>query len=146
MSILGNILGKIFSHGENKSATAAQSPMATPTASSAQGTPSPAAAPATQPASQQQMPAGAKKEVDVEQVLSQMAEKSGQKLNWRSSIVDLMKLLDMDSSLQARKELARELHYTGNMEDSAAMNIWLHKQVMEKVAENGGKLPADLHA
>jgi hypothetical protein len=57
-----------------------------------------------------------------------------------------MKLLDMDSSLQARKELARELHSTGNMQDSAAMNIWLHKQVMEKVAENGGKLPADLHA
>jgi hypothetical protein len=67
-------------------------------------------------------------------------------LNWRTSIVDLLKLLNMDSSLQARKELAKELHYTGNTEDSAAMNIWLHKQVMEKIAANGGKIPADLHA
>jgi len=65
-------------------------------------------------------------------------------LNWRTSIVDLLKLLGLDSSLAARKELASELHYTGSTEDSAAMNMWLHKQVMQKLAENGGKVPDDL--
>jgi len=82
--------------------------------------------------------------VDVEAVLTKMQESSGEKLNWRTSIVDLMKLLGLDSSLTARKELASELHYTGNTEDSATMNIWLHKQVMQKLAENGGKVPDDL--
>jgi hypothetical protein len=72
------------------------------------------------------------------------AAAAGQKLNWRTSIVDLMKLLNLDSSLGARKELATELGYTGDMNDSATMNIWLHKQVMKKVAENGGQVPADL--
>ena len=65
-------------------------------------------------------------------------------MNWRTSIVDLLKLLDLDSSLAARKELAQELHYTGDTGDSAAMNIWLHKQVMHKLEENGGKVPAEL--
>jgi hypothetical protein len=65
-------------------------------------------------------------------------------LNWRTSIVDLLKLVGLDSGLDARKELAAELNYQGNMEDSAAMNIWLHKQVMQKLAENGGKVPDDL--
>jgi hypothetical protein len=83
-------------------------------------------------------------EVDVEQVLSGMQAQSGQQLNWRTSIVDLLKLLNLDSSLQARKELAAELHYTGDTNDSASMNIWLHKQVMNKLAQNGGKVPADL--
>jgi hypothetical protein len=83
-------------------------------------------------------------EVDVESVLSAMQAKQGQELNWRTSIVDLMKLLGLDSSLTARKELAAELHYSGNTEDSAAMNMWLHKAVMKKLAENGGKVPADL--
>jgi hypothetical protein len=83
-------------------------------------------------------------EVDVESVLSAMQAKQGQELNWRTSIVDLMKLLGLDSSLTARKELAAELQYSGNTEDSAAMNMWLHKAVMKKLAENGGKVPADL--
>jgi hypothetical protein len=82
--------------------------------------------------------------VDVEAHLDSLAAKSDQKLNWRSSIVDLMKLLDIDSSLQNRKELARELGYTGDTGDSAAMNIWLHKQVMTRVVANGGKVPANL--
>jgi hypothetical protein len=73
-----------------------------------------------------------------------MAAKKGQKLDWRKSIVDLMKLLDLDSSLSARKELAQELGYTGDMKDSARMNVWLHKQVMQKLAENGGKVPESL--
>ena len=82
--------------------------------------------------------------VDVEEVLTSMAAKSGQKLDWRKSIVDLMKLLGLDSSQNARKELAKELNYSGDMSDSAKMNIWLHKQVMRKLAENGGKVPDDL--
>ena len=83
-------------------------------------------------------------EVDVEQVLTRMQESSGQQLNWRTSIVDLLKLLGLDSSLDARKQLAAELHYTGNTEDSASMNVWLHREVMQKLSENGGKVPDDL--
>jgi hypothetical protein len=82
--------------------------------------------------------------VEVEAVLTQMQVGSGQQLNWRTSIVDLLKLLGVDSSLDARKELAAELHYTGNAEDSAAMNVWLHREVMQKLAQNGGKVPEDL--
>jgi len=82
--------------------------------------------------------------VDVEAILTKLASEHGEKLNWRSSIVDLMKLVGMDSSIGARKALATELHYTGDMNDSAAMNIWLHKEVMRKLAANGGKVPADL--
>jgi hypothetical protein len=83
-------------------------------------------------------------EVDVEAILNNMAASAGQPLNWRTSIVDLLKLLNLDSSLQSRKELAAELHYTGDTGDSAAMNVWLHRQVMNKLAANGGKVPADL--
>jgi hypothetical protein len=83
-------------------------------------------------------------QVDIEQVLDGMAAKNGQQLNWRTSIVDLMKLVGMDSTLQERKELADELGYTGDKGDSAAMNIWLHKQVMQRMAQNGGKVPANL--
>ena len=82
--------------------------------------------------------------VDVEQVLDGMAAKNSQKLNWRTSIVDLMKLTGIDSSFDARKQLAQELHYTGDMNDSAKMNVWLHSQVMSKLAQNGGKVPQDL--
>ncbi len=83
-------------------------------------------------------------QVDVAAVLTKLAEQSKEKLDWRKSIVDLMKLLNLDSSLAARKQLAKELHYTGDLGDSASMNVWLHKQVMQKLAENGGKVPADL--
>ena len=82
--------------------------------------------------------------VDVEAVLTKLAAQNKEKLDWRRSIVDLMKLLKLDSSLAARKELAKELHYTGNPNDSASMNVWLHKQVMIKLAENGGKVPDSL--
>ncbi len=82
--------------------------------------------------------------VDVEAILTERAKTKGQKLDWRHSIVDLMKLLDLDSSQTARKELAQELHYDGDTNDSAKMNMWLHKQVMQKLAANGGKVPADL--
>jgi hypothetical protein len=73
-----------------------------------------------------------------------MAAANGQKLDWRHSIVDLMKLVGMDSSLAARKELAADLKYSGDTNDSAAMNIWLHKEVMGKLAANGGKVPPEL--
>jgi len=128
MSIFGKILSKIFpsNHPAVTQATAPAAP-----AESTHG-----AAPAS--------PAAAAPPVDVESVLNDMAKKNPEKLNWRTSIVDLMKLVGMDSSLSARKELAQELNYTGNTNDSASMNIWLHKQVMRKIAENGGKLPADM--
>jgi len=82
--------------------------------------------------------------VDVEAVLTKRASQNKEKLDWRRSIVDLMKLLKLDSSLAARKGLAKELHYTGDTNNSAAMNVWLHKQVMIKLAENGGRVPEDL--
>ncbi len=99
--------------------------------------PSPTAAP-------QRAPAPAPKPVDIEAVLEARSKASAQKLNWRTSIVDLMKLVDLDPSLANRKELAQELGYTGDTSDSATMNIWLHKQVMNKLAASGGTVPASL--
>jgi hypothetical protein len=90
--------------------------------------------------------APAPKNVDVAAILDGMAAKHGEKLDWKHSIVDLLKLLGMDSSLAERKELAADLKYTGDTGDSAKMNVWLHKEVMRKLAENGGKVPADLLA
>lgn len=133
MSILGNIFNKIF-HRKPKAA-----PQPTP-APQAQ-TPKPQAAPAPQA---QPAPAPAPEPVDVEAVLEELAAESPQQLNWRTSIVDLMKLVGMESSLAERKELADELGYTGDKSDSASMNIWLHKQVLKKLADNGGKVPAEL--
>ena len=134
MSIFGSIMSKIFRPGAAKAAPAQQRAPAPATAGPA---PAPQTA-ATQPAAEPQ--------VDVEAVLDVMAKDNPQTLDWRHSIVDLMKLLSIDSSLSARKELAQELGYGEDMSDSAAMNIWLHKQVMRKLAENGGKVPADLLA
>ena len=82
--------------------------------------------------------------VDIDAVLTQMQSRSGQPLNWKTSIVDLMKLVGLDSSFVHRRQLATELHYTGDMDDSASMNIWLQKQVMQRITANGGKVPADL--
>ena len=127
MGIFANILNKIFHH-------AGAPPPAAPTA---------AAQPAT-PVAPQAPQGAAPAPVDVEAVLTDLAAKNPQQLNWRTSIVDLMKLLDLDSSLAERKELAGELGYTGDTNDSASMNIWLHKQVMAKLAANGGKVPAEL--
>jgi hypothetical protein len=134
MGILSNIFHKIF---PGHAAAAAPAPQAGA---------APAAQPQVQaaPAAQPQAAPAPMQEVDVEQVLTGMQQQAGQQLNWRTSIVDLLKLLNLDSSLQSRKELAAELHYTGDTNDSATMNIWLHRQVMNKLAENGGKVPADL--
>ena len=82
--------------------------------------------------------------IDVAPILDKAVAAKGEKLEWRTSIVDLMKALDIDSSFTARKELAKELGYTGDSNDSASMNIWLHKQVMTKLAANGGKLPPEI--
>jgi hypothetical protein len=144
MSILGNIFGKIFpsranSNPQGSATQTAQAP-GTPADNLPNSAPS-SISPAGNPTPVRNT---AIEEVDVESILNEMAAKSPQKLNWRTSIVDLMKLLDLDSSLGARKELAKELNYSGDMADSASMNIWLHKQVMNKLAENGGKVPADL--
>ena len=131
MSVFGTILSKIFHHPKAQAAPARQpapaaaAPVATPAA------PTPTAA----------TPAPA---VDVEAVLGVMADDAGQQLDWRHSIVDLLKLLSIDSSFANRKELASELGYTGDTGDSAAMNIWLHKAVMRKLAENGGIVPDSL--
>ena len=82
--------------------------------------------------------------VDIALILDAAVKKSGQKLDWKHSIVDLMKALGMDASLSERKELAQELGYTGDAGDSAKMNIFLHKALLKKLSENGGKVPADL--
>ena len=144
MSILGSIMNKIFRRD-----AAGSAPSDTASSKGAQG-PSGQQASAATPASRTSTTApaspGRPQGVDIEAVLSGMAAKKGQKLDWQHSIVDLMKVLDLDSSLAARKELARELGYTGDTSDSAKMNVWLHKQVMQKVAENGGKVPASLKA
>jgi hypothetical protein len=129
MSIFGSIMSKIFHPGAAKAAPA---PQRTPAPAAAAPQAAPAPAQTTQP------------QVDVEAVLEVMAKDNPQTLDWRHSIVDLMKLLSIDSSFGARKELAQELGYTGDTGDSAAMNIWLHKQVMRKLAENGGIVPDSL--
>jgi hypothetical protein len=89
-------------------------------------------------------PAAPAATVDVAAVLDALAKQNKRKLNWRTSIVDLMELLDLDSRQAARKKLAEELHYCGDMKDSAKMNVWLHKQLMVKLAANGGKVPEEL--
>ncbi len=131
MSIFGKIMSAIF--GTTASAAPAGSTAPASGTAPAGGKPSGAgtsAAPA--------------QTVDVAPILDKAVAAKGEKLAWRTSIVDLMKALDIDSSLGARKELAKELGYTGDTNDSATMNIWLHKQVMAKLAANGGKLPADV--
>jgi hypothetical protein len=132
-------MSKIFAH----SSAAAPSQTGAASAPSA-GAAASGSAPASSATTAGGASGGAKQSVDVGAVLDGLAAKNSQKLDWKHSIVDMMKLLDMDSSLSARKELAGELHYTGDTNDSAAMNIWLHKQVMQKLADNGGKVPEEL--
>jgi hypothetical protein len=131
MSILGEIVSAIF-HRSAPPASAA--PAGGPSPQSKAGSPQPAA------------PAAPGSPVDVAAIMDKLAAQSKENLDWRKSIVDLMKLLNLDSSIGARKRLAEELHFTGNMNDSASMNVWLHKQVMIKLAENGGKVPNELRA
>jgi Domain of unknown function (DUF3597) len=125
MSIFGKIMSAIF--GSKADAAPAGGGAAAGTGSSGGAAAAPAAA-----------------TVDVAPILDKAVAAKGEKLAWRTSIVDLMKALDIDSSFAARKDLAKELGYTGDSNDSASMNIWLHKQVMAKLAANGGKLPPDI--
>jgi hypothetical protein len=110
--------------------------IAVPNAPNAPGRPAPAAAGGA--------PSGGP--VDVGATLDKMAASNREKLDWKHSIVDLMKLVGMDSSLSARKSLAADLKYTGDTNDSATMNMWLHKEVMKKLSENGGRVPPELLA
>jgi hypothetical protein len=132
MSIFGNIVSAIFGHSAVATTTAASSATVFP---AAKGTPTAAGPAATgSPMTPQR----------VEEMIGKIAAAQDEKYNWKQSIVDLMKLLKLDSSLSARKQLAQELGYTGALDGSAEMNIWLHKQVMTKLAESGGVVPASL--
>jgi hypothetical protein len=135
MSIFGTIMSAIFKHAGAAAAPAVQSSGSAAPASTSAASPAPSASSAS-PAP------GAP--VDVEAILTKLAAANKEHLDWKHSIVDLMKLLNLDSSLTARKELATELHYTGNENDTATMNVWLIKQVMQKLADNGGVVPAEL--
>ena len=131
MSIFGDIVNKLFGKAKPDQPAPAVEPTPDPAAAQAAA---PAATPAPAPLA----------DVDVAVVMDQFVNESGQTLNWRTSIVDTLKALGVDSSLEHRKELAKELKFTGDTNDSASMNIWLHKQVMLALAANGGKLPPDL--
>jgi hypothetical protein len=140
MSIFGKIMGAIF--GSTAAATPASGGAATSSASTSGSAPASSSGSAASSSSAAAAPA---QTVDVAAIVDKAAAaKKGEKLEWRTSIVDLMKALDIDSSLSARKELAKELGYSGDTNDSATMNIWLHKQVMAKLAANGGKLPPEI--
>jgi hypothetical protein len=130
MSIFGKIMGAIF----GSKADAAPAGGGSAGGGAAPTPASPSAAPSAAPA----------QNVDVAAIVDKAVAAKNEKLEWRTSIVDLMKALDIDSSLAARKELAKELGYTGDTNDSASMNVWLHKQVMAKLAANGGKLPPEI--
>jgi Domain of unknown function (DUF3597) len=123
MGLFNNLMSKIF----GTASSAAASPPSSAPASAGSGGASPTA-----------------QTVDVAAVLDGLAAKNPEKLDWKHSIVDLMKLVGMDSSFTARKQLAAELHYTGDPNDSASMNVWLHKEVLKKLSENGGKVPQEL--
>ena len=155
MKLFNKLMSAIFKGSGQQSSAAsasaqASAPAATPstggsqapaTAAPAGGAPASGGATATTTLSAG--PAGGQT-VDVNAVLTEMASKNSEKLDWKKSIVDLMKLVGMGSSLAERKELATELGYTGDKNDSATMNVWLHKQVLRKLAENGGKVPQNL--
>jgi 3-oxoacyl-ACP reductase-like protein len=135
MSIFGKIMGAIFGSHPASAAPAGGAPAGSAPAGTASAPSSaPGAAPSAAPAAT----------VDVAAIVDKLVAAQKEKLEWRTSIVDLMKALDIDSSLAARKDLAKELGYTGDTNDSASMNVWLHKQVMSKLAANGGKLPPEI--
>ncbi|ODT28297.1 MAG: hypothetical protein ABS35_09090 [Kaistia sp. SCN 65-12] len=137
MGIFDKIKGAIFGRAEAAEAPAPSSgsaPASQPAAPASPAAPAPTASAPPAPA----------QPVDVAAILNAAVAAKKQKLNWKTSIVDLMKALDMESSLAERRELAAELGYTGSTSDTAAMNMWLHKALLKKLADNGGKVPADL--
>jgi 3-oxoacyl-ACP reductase-like protein len=144
MSVFGSIVSAIFGSKHAKDVTASAAPSAAP--ASPMGTSAPAGTSA--PTGASAGPAAAKpiSRADVDAILQKLAAEQREDFDWKKSIVDLMKLLKLDSSLGARKQLAQELGYTGALDGSADMNVWLHKQVMIKLAESGGKVPDSLKA
>jgi len=126
MSIFGNIVSAIFGSTNVPGAVVAAGASAAPSSSAASA------------------PGKPMSRADVEAMIAKLADEQDEDLNWEESIVDLMKLPKLDSSLAARKQLAKELGYTGALDGSAAMNVWLHQQVMTKLAEGGGKVPESL--
>jgi hypothetical protein len=132
MALFSNLLSRLWGHAE--AAPPAPSPEGGPAAPASDAPAAPAAASAAAPATP----------VDVAAVLNGLAAAHAERLDWQHSIVDLLKLLGLDSSLADRKELATDLGYTGALDGSAAMNMWLHKAVMQKLAANGGKVPQEL--
>ena len=144
MSIFGKIMSGIFGTKAGATPASGGSAPASGTAPGSPGTAGSASAPTPQTGSSSSASAAPAQKVDVAPILDKAVAAKKEKLQWRTSIVDLMKALDIDSSLAARKELAKELGYTGDTSDSATMNVWLHKQVMAKLVANGGKLPSDV--
>ena len=144
MSIFGNIVSAIFGSKHAAGVAPAGGAAAAPPSSTATSTSTGASASAgTSAASAAAKPIS---RADVEGILQKLAAEQREDLDWRRSIVDLMKLLKLDSGLGARKQLAQELGYTGALDGSSEMNVWLHKQVMTKLAESGGKVPDSLRA
>jgi len=153
MGLLSNLMSKIFSHAAPATAVTAGAPPASTGGAAPPAPAPPAAAPQSATATATAAPPAAApaaapppppKPVDVAAILDGLAARNPEKLDWKKSIVDLMKLVGMDSSFAARKELAKELNYSGDPNDSAAMNVWLHKQVLTKISENGGRVPKEL--
>jgi hypothetical protein len=142
MSVFGNIVSAIFGSKHAASVTAAAGPSASsPATATAAGAAAPSAATSAGSAAAKPI-----SKADVEAILAKLADEQDEDYDWQKSIVDLMKLLKLDSGLGARKQLAKELGYTGALDGSAEMNVWLHKQVMAKLAETGGKVPDSLKA
>jgi uncharacterized protein DUF3597 len=142
MSVFGNIVSAIFGSKHAASVTAAAGPSASPSpTATAAGAAAPSAATSAGSAAAKPI-----SKADVEAILAKLADEQDEDYDWKKSIVDLMKLLKLDSGLGARKQLAKELGYTGALDGSAEMNLWLHKQVMAKLAETGGKVPDSLKA
>jgi hypothetical protein len=148
MGMFTNLMAKIFGHAGAAPAATPTAPSTTIESATAPSATTPAASavsPATAaPAATPDVAAAPAQSVDVSAILDGLVAKNPEKLDWKKSIVDLLKLVDMDSSLSARKQLATELHYSGDENDSATMNVWLHKQVLRQLSEHGGKIPREL--
>ena len=141
MGMFHNLMAKIFAHGQATAPSSPASSAPSPTTGAASTPPAgtdPTVASSPSPAASAAAP------VDVTAVLDGLAANNSEDLDWKRSIVDMLKLVGMDSSLSARRELADDLHFTGDKGDSAAMNEWLHAEVLKKLAANGGKVPAEL--
>lgn len=145
MSILGSIVSAILHHGNASAAPTSTTSSAAPTPAAPEAPHTAPVDPApSEPATTASAPAAPSATVDVDAVLTQLAATHHERLDWKHSIVDLLKVLNLDSSLAARKELAKELHYSGDEHDTATMNMWLHREVIAELVKNGGKVPEDL--